>query len=419
MGMFAFHPALTGRPLRTLDSHWGEVAGKRVLLRVDLNVPLGPEGETLCDYRIRRIAGLVRRLRGSGSKVMICSHLGRPAGPDPQLSLIRFLPMLQRLLGCSVRFLPNCVGNDIASIIEQAGAGTVFLLENLRFHSGEAGNDATFARALAALADLVVNDAFAVSHRSHASVVGLPRLLPSFAGPGFADEYRRAVSLVTEIRPPVVVLSGGIKLDKLLVYRRLLPQVDALLLGSGFAAALRSGDAELQDPLVAARLVGPVDVVVDGGGHLAVQPVSQVAPGARIVDLGPAAADCYLGHIHRAGTVVFNGSLGLLPLDHPLSQTRRILWEVAGSRAVKVACGGTGCSLFIHEGLAHRVDYIFPGGGAILSFLNGQTNPAIPVLMDLSAGEWAKVAAGRHGIPANGGGATWGPRGSGGPSDPP
>lgn len=373
--------------------NWAALAGKRVLLRVDLNVPLSPAGDTLCDYRIRRMSGLIRRLSREGCKTMLISHLGQPKGPDPEFTLARFQPLLQRLVGCPVRFLPTCIGQTVEQLVHSAPSGSLFLFENLRFHAGETNADFWFGQSLARLGEVFINDAFSVSHRSHASVVVLPTLLPSYAGPAFYDEYLRALDLTKRIRPPVVVISGGRKLDKLTAYRRLLPMVDTILLGSGFAGALRQNHHLAGEPEFRRRLVFPPDLVVQrSSGRFGVVTAAELSDGDEPVDIGPRAAQLYLDHIRQAGTVVFNGSLGILPIEHALSRTRQVLYAVAGAPGIKVVCGGTGCSLFIHEGLAGQMDYVFPGGGALLTFLTDGINPGVRFLSEAVRPAMAEAA---------------------------
>lgn len=380
-------------PLRRVDEHWDRVAGRRVLVRVDLNLPLGPDHAILCDYRLRRIVGFVRRLKTFGCRVTLLSHLGQPDGrPDPELSLARFAQPLQQLLDHPVRFLQGVSKTD-QQLVQMAPPGSVFLMENLRFHPGEQSASPAFARSLANMGDVFVNDAFSVSHRPHASVVLLPELMESYAGPSFLDEYRRAAELVQYLRPPVVILSGGRKLDKLEVYRRFMPRVDALLLGSGFVEPLR--EAKSLNPLTQARIVMPPDVVTEAqDGRLEVAAVAGLPERARIIDLGPDAVALYTQRIRSAGTVIVNGSVSALPPDHPLSGMTPLMRAVVQSRALKVVCGGTGCSLFIRAGYATRVDYIFPGGGALLTFLESQSNPGLMKLVQRPrAGQRSAVAA--------------------------
>ncbi|HEY3363647.1 MAG TPA: phosphoglycerate kinase [Symbiobacteriaceae bacterium] len=369
-------------PLHTLRDRWDEVKGLRVFLRVDLNLPTGPDHQILCDYRIRRVVGLVGVLSRMGCRVIVASHYGRPLGrPDPNLSLATFLDAFARQLEPQVTFLPDCVGPEVRKAIDGSVPGSVFLLENLRFHPGEDAADPEFAAQLAKLADVYVNDAFSVSHRYHASTVLLPHLLPAYAGPAFANEYLRAVTLLQTIRPPVVMISGGLKLDKLAVYADLMSRVDHLLLGSGFASTLR-GRPELLTGEFASRTVLPVDLLVkspDGG----LNEVSwgDLKPDSAAIDIGPKTVALFREKIRHAGTLLFNGSLGALPFTDPYSSHHLIVDSFVAARGIKVVCGGTGVSLFINSSEARKVNYIFPGGGAILAFLNDQSNPAIPLLV--------------------------------------
>lgn len=368
--------------IAALEDHMGSMQGKRVLLRADINVPLTAESSMLCDYRLRRVAGVVRRLLRMNCRVAVMSHLGQPGGrPTPSLSLQPFVEPFAQRVGYPVQFASSCVGAEARKAVE-ANANRVVLLENLRFHLGEEGASWEFAGQLAQVGDVYVNDAFAVSHRPHASVILLPHLMPAYAGPAFLDEYRRAIHLAEHIRHPVVAISGGRKLDKLAAYQRLLPLFDRLLLGSGFAAEHKS------TALLGARfdcVIFPTDVVARGPeGSLRVARTTEVQSNETIIDLGPETANYYCAVAKEAGTILFNGSLGVLPLDHPLSSTRKLINAIVGSSAIKVACGGTGAALFLQEGVGPQIDYMFPGGGATLHFLDGQSNPAVTALQEAS-----------------------------------
>ncbi len=378
-------------PLQTIKERWQEIRGQRVLLRVDLNVPLDPSGKMLCDYRLRRVVGLLWILTRLGCRVVMISHLGRPEGRrDPSRSLRPFVDRFAQLLEPRITFLPDCVGPAVEQAINQSKPGSVFLLENLRFHPGEESADWAFGRALARLGDCFINDAFSVSHRPHASVVVLPKLLPAYAGPSFVDEFLRVQHLAENIQPPLVVLSGGVKLDKLAIYRDLMPRVKSLLLGSGFVASFRRTPEVLGNPdEVLQRVVVPPDVLVEtSSGGLEVVPTDRLEPGMHAADMGPASCDLFCEQIRNAGTLVFNGSLGALPYNHPHSSQPRILKEFIASPAIKVVCGGTACSLFLRRGLARHINYLFPGGGATLAFLQNQSNPAISYL---AKSDWAAV----------------------------
>jgi phosphoglycerate kinase len=366
-----------------LEDHLRAVQGRRVLLRADINVPLTQEDSMLCDYRLRRVAGVVRRLLRMRCSVVVMSHLGQPGGKvDESLSLRPFVEPFAQRVGYPVQFAASCIGPEPKELLKSPYPNQVILLENLRFHAGEEQASWDFAAEVAKLGDIYVNDAFAVSHRPHASVILMPHLLPAYAGPAFLDEYRRATQLLQQIRHPVVGISGGRKLDKLAAYQRLLPLFDRLLLGSGFAMEQRSVSL-LGDHFD--RVIFPVDAVVKrSDGTLRTAKINEVEPGEAAIDLGPETVQYYCAVAREAGTILFNGSLGLLPADHPLSPTREIMSAVVRSSAIKVVCGGTGCALFLREGYGQQIDYLFPGGGATLTFLDGQSNPALAALQEAS-----------------------------------
>ncbi|HLN60094.1 MAG TPA: phosphoglycerate kinase [Symbiobacteriaceae bacterium] len=369
-------------PLCAVRNRLHEVQGHRILVRVDLNVPTGSNHEVLCDYRFRRIVGLIDILVKLHCVVILISHCGRPHGrPDPECSLEPFVAPLQRLLARKIHFLPDCVGPEVEHAIHKAPSGSVFLLENLRFHPGEVAADPEFAKQLARLADCYINDSFSVSHRAHASTVVLPHLLPAYASPSFVHEYQMALNLVRAIQPPMVVISGGRKLDKLLIYKQLMHRIDSLLLGSGFSDTYAEHPEVLGDPAtVAHRIITPPDLVVARPGALHVVEWDALTKGTTPVDIGPRAVELYCSKIESAGTLLFNGAPGILDPDHPLSSHKALLHAFISAHSLKVVFGGTGCSLFMRSGLARQVHYIFPGGGALLSFLNNQSNPAIPLL---------------------------------------
>lgn len=398
----AFHPI----PLQAIRERWQEVWGLRVLLRVDLNVPTGPDHEVLCDYRLRRIVGLVELLARIGCRISIISHFDRPRGRyRPEMSLSPFIGPLSRMLRSEVTFLPDCIGPDVEAAVNSSPPGSVFLLENLRFHRGEEEASPEFAAQLARLGDVFINDAFSVSHRAHASTVLLPQLLPAFAGPAFVHEYARALDLVNLIRPPLVVISGGRKLEKLLIYRQLMPRIDSLLLGSGFAGVfsrhpnLLGSGASVQE-----RIVKPLDLLTkDSDGSLRLIGWEETRPGLPALDIGPRTVELYAEKIRTAGTLLFNGSPGALKSTQAGASHPALLDAFMSSGALKAVFGGTACSLFIRSGLARNVNFIFPGGGALLSFINDQSNPAIPLLAKPGWSALASAAPSRQVLSLEGG----------------
>lgn len=389
--------------MRTLDD-LPEVAGRAVLVRCDLNVPL-TDGEVSDDGRIRAALATITELTARRARVIVCSHLGRPTGVDPQLSLAPVATRLAELLGSPVRFAADAVGPAAARMSSELGDGEVGLLENLRFSPGETRNDPAFAATLAGLAQAYVCDAFGAVHRAHASVVGVPALLPHAAGRLVVGELAALERLVTAPRRPYVVVLGGAKVsDKLAVLDRLIERADQILVGGGMCFTLLAAQGHpvgrsllqsaqlpaVRDLLGRAQRAGvtillPTDVVVapdaDRWAEAQLVPVGEIPADSAGLDIGPETAKTFAAAIGEAATVFWNGPMGLFECPAFAMGTRMVAEAVAGSDAFTVVGGGDSAAAVRALGLADdRFSHVSTGGGASLEFLEGRVLPGLAAL---------------------------------------
>jgi phosphoglycerate kinase len=381
-----------------------EVANKRVLVRLDLNVPL-ENGAVSDDTRIRAAVPTIRFLLEHDAIPILCSHLGRPkAKPDPKYSLRPVAERLGQLLDRPVKMAPDCVGPVVKDMARKIPRGTVLLLENLRFHAEEEANDPEFAKALASLAEVYVNDAFGSAHRAHASTAGVAAYLPAVAGLLMEKELNfLGPTLAAPARPFIAVLGGAKVSDKIGVIHNLLKKVDLLLIGGGMANTLLKakgkGVAESlveNDKLDEARtliskagskLILPVDVVVadrmDREAQNRTVSVDAVPFGWRILDIGPASVKRFTQSLRTASTVVWNGPMGVFELEPFATGTFAIAHALAElSGATTIIGGGDSASAVRRAGVADRMTHISTGGGASLEFLEGRKLPGIAVLAE-------------------------------------
>jgi phosphoglycerate kinase len=396
---------LTPARLRTIED-LGDLAAKTVLVRADLNVPL-ESGRITDDLRIVSTAPTLRELLEAGATLVVCSHLGRPKGaPVDSLRLDSVADRLGEVLGIPVRKLDQVVGPEVQRAVMAAGAGTVTLLENLRFEPGEESNDPDFAAALASLADLYVDDAFGAAHRAHASVVGVAELLPSAAGRLMQREVEVLSRLRDDPEEPFVAIHGGAKVsDKLSTITARVERVDALLIGGAMAFSfLAAAGAEVGRSLVerdrfdevrqARRAADEKGVVIQlpedvvAAAEPKIEAKRQTVRADAIprdlmgLDIGPRTVEEFARTIADARTILWNGPMGVFELEPFSAGTRGVARAVAGSKAFIIVGGGDSLAALRKFDLADQVDHLSTGGGASLEFLEGRTLPGIAVLME-------------------------------------
>ena len=383
-----------------------EVAGRRVLVRVDFNVPLDG-GKVADDTRIRAALPTIELLRERGAALVLVSHLGRPNGKaDPALSLRPVGERLSELLGDPVHQAPAVVGSDVETMATGLGPGEVLLLENVRFEPGETENDPGLAEALAALADLFVNDAFGAVHRAHASTEGVAQRLPGYAGLLLEREVSELTRVVESPQRPLVVVLGGAKVsDKVGVIDRFLEVADQILIGGAMcfsffrAQGIATGDSLVDDESVAAaeqalersgeskcELMLPVDLVLgrefDADTERRESDGVEVPDGWMGLDVGPRTAAAYAEAIAAAGTVLWNGPMGAFEMEPFAAGTRAVAEAVAAAPGTTVIGGGDSVAALQQFGLGEKVDWLSTGGGASLELLEGKKLPGVEALLD-------------------------------------
>jgi phosphoglycerate kinase len=379
-----------------------DVAGKRVLVRVDFNVPI-EDGRIVDDTRIREAIPTIQNLVERSARVILITHLGRPDGQVEEA--YRTTPLAQRLsqlIGRPVRRLNDCVGPLVEAAVRAMHDGEIVMLENVRFNPGETRNDPDFARQLAALGDLYVNDAFGTAHRAHASTVGVAQFLPAVAGLLMEREITTLGRIMTDPPHPLVAIIGGSKIStKMGVLRSLLRRVDRLCIGGAMACTflkakglpmgrslVEDDQLEVARSLLAsgATLVLPLDAVVASeakpGVSVKTVPVDAVPADMKVLDVGPMTVERFLQTCDGAAAVVWNGPLGVYevpPFDHG---TDALAQGLAGSDAQTIIGGGDLVAALQKQHLAERMSFVSTGGGATLEFLEGKVLPGIAVLRD-------------------------------------
>ena len=381
-----------------------DVRSKRVLVRVDFNVPFA-DGRVSDDTRLRESLPTIRHLCDRDARVVLCSHLGRPKGAvDEKLRLGVVARHLSELLARPVGYVDECIGPDVAAAVDAMAPGDVMLLENLRFHAGEERNDPTFARDLASVADIFVNDAFGAAHRAHASTVGVTKVLPSYAGLLLEKEAEMLGAVLHDPQRPFAVVVGGAKVsDKLPVLQNLLDKVDVVLIGGGMVATFfraqgyAGGPSADDDQVDAAQqlladaqrrgvnVLLPVDAVAASefaadAPHRTVS-ARDLPAGWLVLDIGPASVERYREALQPCRTVLWNGPMGVFEFPAFSHGTRALAQTVAALPATTVIGGGSTGEAVASLGLAGSMTHVSTGGGASLEFLEGKQLPGLAALM--------------------------------------
>lgn len=394
-----------------------DVAGKKVLVRVDFNVPLNDKGEITDDTRIAASLPTIQYLLEQKAAVILMAHLGRPKGQvKPELSLAPVAKHLGKLLGKKILFAPDCVGEAAQAAASKLKPGHILLLENLRFHKEEEKNDMEFAEKLASLADLYVNDGFGVSHRAHASVEGVTHFLPAAAGFLLEKEIQYVGQAVTNPLHPFVAIIGGAKVsDKIGVISNLLDKVDTLLIGGGMAntflaaqgykmgkSLVEEDKLDLAKELLAkakknkVNMLLPTDLVMAAAfapdAEHVTEKVKNLNQAYMALDIGAETSKAYAEALADAKMIVWNGPMGVFEMDAFCKGTEAVAKAVAKSRATSIVGGGDSVAAIEKLGLAKRITHISTGGGASLEYLEGKVLPGVAALDDLRrkmiAGNW-------------------------------
>ena len=385
-----------------------EVTGKRVLVRVDFNLPLDPKtNEIMDDSRIIASLPTIWYLVEHKAKIILCSHLGRPDGKV--IESLRMTPIAERLsqlTNLPIYTVSDCVGPKVKKAVAKLKNGDILLLENLRFHAEEEKNDPDFARQLAELADIYVDDAFGTAHRAHASNYGVAKLLPSYAGLLLEKELKALGNLLTNAQHPFAALLGGAKVsDKITLINNLMNKVDILPIGGGMAATFLSAQnygvglssvetdkKDLANQIIASAktsnvsLLLPLDVIVadaiNDQARFSIAPISMIPANKYIVDIGPQTIELFTENLKKCHTVFWNGPMGVIEIPEFARGTRAMADRLANLHATTVVGGGSTAEIVAEMNLSSKMTHVSTGGGASLNFLEGEVLPGVDVLSD-------------------------------------
>jgi len=380
-----------------------DLKGKRVLMRVDFNVPM-QDGKVTDDKRIRASLPTIKYVLDQGASLILMSHLGRPkSASDSEFSLRPVSEVLASLLDIPVKMAPDCVGPEVEKMAKELKPGEVLLLENTRFHEGEEKNDLELAKQLASLGEIFVNDAFGSAHRAHSSTEGVARFLPAVSGFLMEQELEYLGRAVTNPEHPYIAILGGAKIsDKIDVVETLLSKADKLIIGGGMANTfLAAQGLNMQDSLVEStsletakaimaksgdKLIVPVDAVIadkfDAEANTQVVDVDKIPAGWRMLDVGPKTLGLYKRALDGARLIVWNGPVGVFEMPKFAEGTFALARMLAESGATTVIGGGDSASAVKKAGVAKQMTHVSTGGGASLEFLEGKELPGVAALMD-------------------------------------
>ena len=380
-----------------------DLKGKRVLMRVDFNVPMA-DGKVTDDKRIKAALPTINYVLEQGASLLLMSHLGRPkGGPDPEFSLKAASEALAALLGKPVQMAPDCIGPEVEKMAKALKPGDVLMLENTRFHKGEEKNDLELAKQMAVLGDVYVNDAFGSAHRAHSSTEGITHFLPAVSGLLMEQELEYLGRAVANPEHPYIAILGGAKIsDKILVVETLASKCDKLIIGGGMANTfLTAQGLNMQDSLVETdaietaktllaklgdKLILPVDAIIadkfDAEANTQTVDVDKIPAGWRMLDVGPKTLELYKASLKGVKLVVWNGPVGVFEMPKFAEGTFALARMLAESGATTVIGGGDSASAVKKAGVAKQMTHVSTGGGASLEFLEGKELPGVAALLD-------------------------------------
>lgn len=377
--------------------------GKKVLFRADFNIPLNKSKEISSeeDWRIQATLPSINYLLDQGASIILLTHFGRPSGKIKEdLRLDVIVKRLEKLLKKDIIKLDSCIGPEVEDKIKNINSGEIIVLENIRFYPEEENNDRNFAKSLANYGDIYVNDAFSVSHRNHASIIGIPEFLPSCIGLLFEKEINALSGVLENAKRPLVVIIGGAKISsKIKFIKKFLIKADDLLLGGalantviaakGFAIGKSvSEEGMIEDvkkmDLTDVKLHLPVDAVASinfsGKEDFRIAPIGKTRENEMILDIGPDTINLFNNIISKAETIIWNGPMGLIEIEESINGSRQVAQSIANSKAFSIVGGGDSIFLLKKTNLLNKIDHICTGGGAMLEFLTEENLPGIEVL---------------------------------------